>query len=114
MSQNEQINMTINEGEPFFAHEATVNYMPTQFTIDFKCITPRNDPRSKRPTFQMKHNVVMVEPWHAKQLISVLKSVVKKYEDQFGKIKKPKQIEKAEKNKPKSSPEKVEMPSYFG
>ena len=105
--------MTIVDGEPFFAHEATVNYMPTMFTIDFKCITPRNDPRSKKPTFQMKHNVVMVEPWHAKQLIQILKAVVQRYENDFGKVNKPKQIKKAE-EKRQAAPEKAEMPSYFG
>jgi hypothetical protein len=112
----DQINLNINDGEPFFSHEVTVNFTPTQLTLDFKCITPRNDPRSKKPSFQLKHNVIMLEPWHGKALVAVLKNVIKKYEDEFGKIKKPKAIEKAEQKRKtlSSKPEKIEMPSYFG
>ena len=51
---SEQININIHEGEPFFAHEVTVNFTPTQLAMDFKCITPRTDPRSKKPSFQLK------------------------------------------------------------
>ncbi|MBW2970167.1 DUF3467 domain-containing protein [Candidatus Woesearchaeota archaeon] len=114
----EQINININEGEPFFAHEATVNFTPTQLTLDFKCITPRTDPRGKKPSFQLKHNVVMLDPWHAKSLLSVLNSVIQKYEQEFGKIKKPKSLEKAEKKQKefmKKAGESVpEVPTYMG
>ena len=34
--------------------------------IDFKNITPRIDPRGQQ--IVLKHNVVMLEPYHAKQL----------------------------------------------
>ena len=62
--EQKQINLNINDGEPFFAHEVSMNFTPTQISMDFKCITPRTDPRSKGPTFLLKHNVVMLEPWH--------------------------------------------------
>jgi len=114
----EQINLNISEGEPFFAHEVTVNFTPTQMTLDFKCITPRTDPRSKKPSFLLKHNVVMIEPWHAKALLEVLASVVKKYEDEFGKILKPKALLKAEKKQKevlKELGDKVpDVPTYMG
>lgn len=115
----EQINLNINDGEPFFAHEATVNFTPTQLTLDFKCITPRSDPRGKKPTFLLKHNVVMVEPWHAKQLIEVLQSVVERYEKDFGKISKPKAVQKAEKKqkefvKKAKEGKSTGAPSYLG
>ncbi len=114
----EQINLNINDGEPFFAHEVTINFTPTQVTMDFKCITPRTDPRSKKPSFQMKHNVVMVEPWHAKNLLGVLNSVIQKYEDEFGKIQKPKALEKAEKKQKefikKAGEQLPEVPTYMG
>ena len=65
-AQPEPININIQDGEPIFAHEMSVNFTPTQFVLDFKCITPRNDPRSKtRASFLLKHSVVMVDPWHA-------------------------------------------------
>lgn len=112
MAQN-QINMSIVEGEPFFAHEATVNYTPVQFTLDFKCITPRTDMRSKRPSLQMKHNVVMLDPWHVKSLIKVLQSVVKNYEKEYGRIRKPKQVEKAEMRRGEQT-SVTDTPAYFG
>lgn len=118
MAQQEQINLNINEGEPFFAHEVTVNFTPTQLTLDFKCITPRTDPRSKKPSFLLKHNVIMVDPWHGKALLEVLANVVKKYEDEFGKIQKPKALLKAEKKQKeliKEMGDKVpDVPTYMG
>ncbi|MBI4146699.1 DUF3467 domain-containing protein [Candidatus Woesearchaeota archaeon] len=113
----EQINLNIHEGEPFFAHEVTVNFTPTQLTMDFKCITPRSDPRSKKPNFQLKHNVVMLDPWHAKALISVLSNVVQKYEQEFGKIQKPKSLLKAEKKQKELAEQgqkPSDIPTYMG
>ena len=114
----QQINLNIVEGDPFFAHEVSMNFTPTQITLDFKCITPRTDPRGKAPSFLLKHNVVMVEPWHAKLMLDVLANVVKKYEEEFGKIKQPKALEKATKKQKKAEKEAtkttVATPSYMG
>ena len=114
------MNLNINEGEPFFAHEVTVNFTPTQLTMDFKCITPRSDPRSKKPNFQLKHNVVMLDPWHAKALIGVLSNVISRYEEEFGKIQKPKSLLKAEKKQKEMAqqqgkePKEGEIPTDMG
>jgi hypothetical protein len=113
----EPINITIQDGEPFFSHEMTCNFTPTQFTFDFKCITPRTDPRSKKPGFQLRHNVIMVEPWHAKMILAVLNNVIKKYEEEYGAIKKPKPVELAEKKQKKAmkaAQSETETPSYLG
>ncbi|MBI4147852.1 DUF3467 domain-containing protein [Candidatus Woesearchaeota archaeon] len=113
----EPVNIHINEGDTFFAHEVTINFTPTQFTFDFKNITPRTDPRSKgRVSFLLKHNVVMTDPWHTKQIVNVLSSVVKRYEEEFGVIKKPKAIEIAEKKQKTmvQKGEKTETPTYLG
>jgi len=40
-----KVNFGIEDGDNFFAHEVSVNFNPTQFVLDFKCITPRVDPR---------------------------------------------------------------------
>jgi len=115
--QKEPINISITDGEPFFSHEMSINFTPTQFTFDFKCITPRVDPRSKKPSFLLKHNVVMVDPWHAKMILSVLNNVIKKYEDEYGQIKKPKSVEMAEKKQKKAvkaAQASHETPSYLG
>ncbi|OYT32597.1 hypothetical protein DRJ22_03525 [Candidatus Woesearchaeota archaeon] len=112
---SEQINLNIIDGDPFFAHEASINFNPTQITFDFKCITPRTDPRSKKPSFQIKHNVIMVDPWHAKNLITVLQDVLKNYEKEFGKIKMPKSIEKAQKkHKAQKKESSSAAPNYMG
>ncbi len=112
----EQVNLNIMEGDAFFAHEASINYNPTQLILDFKCITPRTDPRSKKPNFQLKHNVIMLDPWHAKALLSLLTDVIKRYEKDFGKIKKPKALEKAEKLRKENSGKKEPdvVPNYMG
>lgn len=115
----EQINLAISDGDPFFSHEMTANFTPIQFTLDFKCITPRVDPRSKKPSFQLKHNVIMLEPWHAKMVLAVLNNVIKKYETEYGTIKKPKAVEAAEKKQKKQisaekGATKTEAPTYLG
>ena len=115
----QQVNISINEGEAFFAHEASVSFNPTQFVLDFKCITPRIDMRSKQGHhLAMKHNVVLIEPYHAKALIELLTKMVDGYEKQFCKIEKPKAVKKfEEKHKEliKSSGEETTVvPSYFG
>lgn len=112
------VNLHIVDGEPFYAHEASINFTPTQFTMDFKCITPRTDQRSKNTaSFLLKHNVIMLDPWHVKQLHAVLANILKKYEDEFGAIKKPKALEKAEKKhktQQAQQGEKTETPTYLG
>ncbi|MEM4240248.1 MAG: DUF3467 domain-containing protein [Candidatus Woesearchaeota archaeon] len=117
MTSKDPVNIQIIDGEPFFAHEVSINFTPTQFSFDFKCITPRIDPRSKKPSFLMKHNVVMVEPYHAKMLLSVLNNILKRYEDEFGRIKKPKALEIAEKKQKKAmsaAKADTDTPSYLG
>lgn len=120
MEEDQKISVSINDGDPFFAHEMSVNFNPMQFIMDFRCVTPRNDPRSKaRPALLINHNVVMVDPWHMSLIRDLMDRMIKKYEEQFGKIKKPKAIESFEK-KQKSEPkaevkgEKTEVPTYFG
>ena len=118
--EKEQINLSINDGDPFFAHEVTVNFTPTQITFDFKNITPRTDPRSKKSvSFLLKHNVVMVEPWHAKAFYDVMGTVIKKYEKEFGKIDKPAALKKAEKKqkdslKQANITDSEDVPTYLG
>lgn len=116
--KEQKFNMNFHDAPAFFAHEMTAHFTPTQFTLDFKCITPRTDPRSTTTTFLMQHNVVMLEPWHVKNLMVVLNNMVQKYEGSYGKITKPKAVAKAEKQRKKTtkkkSPEKTVGVSYFG
>ncbi|MEA3430795.1 MAG: DUF3467 domain-containing protein [Nanoarchaeota archaeon] len=122
--EKKRINLSINDGNAFFAHEVSINFNPLQFILDFKNVTPRIDPRSKeRNTLCMVHNVVMIDPFHAKQVHDLLGEVVKKYEKEFGKIEKPKALKKLEKkakkvNKDVKSDDKKkttrETPTYLG
>jgi len=116
--EQKNLNVSVNEGDAFFCHELSVNYNPLQFLLDFKCITPRVDVRSKQgPVINIKHNVIMLDPYHTKQMLELLTRVVSDYENDFGKIVKPKSVEKMEKKiKTKESGDKktIAAPTYFG
>lgn len=113
------VNISVDEGDAFFCHELSVNFNPMQFVLDFKSVTPRVDLRSKNaPIINIKHNVVMVDPYHAKNMLNLLSKVIGDYEREFGEIIKPEAIEKAEKKmKSRQDDDKkttVAAPSYFG
>ena len=118
--ENKKLNIGVTDGHEFFAHEVSVNFNPLQFILDFKCITPRVDPRTKEnPLLMIRHNVVMVDPWHMLQIRNLFARMIEAYEKEFGAIKKPKQIETFEKKhkkaaEKKASESKTEIPSYFG
>ncbi len=118
MSEKKQINMGISDGNEFFAHEMSVNFSPTQFILDFRCITPRVDSRTRDgPFVALKHNVVLVDPWHAKEMLRVIDNVIQRYEQEFGKITKPKAVQKYEKKAKKLHKEgaqETQAPSYMG
>ncbi len=114
-----KLNLGIDDGNNFFAHEVSVSFNPTQFILDFKCITPRIDPRtSSGDVLSLKHNVVMMDVYHAKAFADFLQKRLKDFEKEFGKIEKPKAIKKAEKKaSQRSAKEKAataETPNYFG
>ena len=118
--KDEKINMSINDGDAFFAHELSINFNPLQFVFDFKSVTPRVDPRSKdRASICLKHNVVLVDPYHAKRVSELLGKVIKRYEKEFGKIEKPKALAALEKKTKKEAEnatiheDKIEAPSYI-
>ncbi len=116
--EQKNINVSIDEGADFFCHELSINYNPMQFVLDFKSITPRVDVRSKdAAVVHIKHNVVMLDPFHAKRTLELLSKVVGDYERDFGKITKPKAVEKMEKTlqeKGVPMPKDTTVPSYFG
>jgi len=118
MPEQKKINLGINDGSEFFAHEMSINFNPTQFIFDFKCITPRSDPRSKEiPYINIKHNIVMVDAHHAKQIHELLGKVISDYEKKLGKIELPKTVKKAQKDNKKSKDDKTTKeaaPSYLG
>lgn len=115
--QTKNVNMNIQDGDSFFAHELSINFNPLQFILDFKNVTPRVDPRSRESiVLNLKHNVIMMDPFHAKRMLGLLDKVIKDYEKEFGKIEKPKALDKYEKNVKKKGKGKAgkTTPSYFG
>src|SRR3989338_8883345 len=86
------INWQYEDGTAFHAHEVSVNFTPLQFVLDFKNITPRVDARTKTgPVFCVRHDVVVLEPFHVKRFHALLGEILDRYEKEFGKIKKSQQ-----------------------
>jgi hypothetical protein len=113
------MNVSIDEGDSTFCHELSINFNPLQFIFDFKTVTPRVDVRSKEgPTVHIKHNAVMMEPYHVKKMLELLTKVVADYEKEFGTIEKPEAVARLEKkmakNPPKVDDKTVNIPTYFG
>jgi len=116
--EEKKINVGVSSKEPFFAHETSINFNPTQFVLDFKCVTPLTDIRTQNtPTISIKHSLIMLDPYHAKEVYKLMSRVLEKYEKEFGVIEKPKAIEKFEKKhkaKGEGKETKTSIPSYFG
>ena len=112
-----QVNVRVKDGEQFLAHETTINFNPTEFVFDFKCITPIQE--LNQSSLFIKHNIVMMTPWHVKSFIDAMRRIMGDYEKRFGEIKKPVEIQKAEKlikkqKKESTTTNPVVDSSYFG
>lgn len=120
MEHEKRLNFNIQDGTEFFSHEMSINFNPEQIFLDFKSVTPRVDVRSERegPVICVKHNVVMVTPYHAKRIKELLGEMLDKYEKEFGIIEKSQAIKKVEKNMEKQKRnvkvKKDESSSYLG
>ena len=116
--QEKQINLNINDGETFFANEISINFNPSNFFMDFKNVSPRIDPRNQNgATFFMKHNVVLLDLYTFKQTVSLMKETLERYEKEFGRIEKPKLLDKLEKKQKKDlkvAEKGVSVPAYLG
>jgi len=112
-----KVKFEIDNGREFYADEVGIIHNPMRILFDFRSITPRIDMRNKE--FQplvLRHNLVMMDPYTAKQFMDILKSNIKNYEEKFGKIKKPDALSKIEKEAKKESKGKGKkvQPTYFG
>ncbi len=114
---DKKVKFDIDNGQSFFADEVGVIHNPLKIIFDFRSITPRVDVRNQEyQTLVLKHNVVVMDPFTAKNFMEILQKNIKNYEKQFGKIDKPEQLKKLEKNSKKQSKKKKEAPAptYFG
>ena len=119
MAEEQRINLNIADGDSFFAHETSINFNPTQFVLDFKNVSPRIDARAQEAaTIVLKHNVVLLEPYHTKQFYELLGKALSKFESEFGTIEQPKAVKEFEKKHKKmlqkSKDMKTSSPTYFG
>ncbi|MFC1697320.1 DUF3467 domain-containing protein [Nanoarchaeota archaeon] len=120
--EKKQTNVIIDNGKEMFSHEMSINFNPLQFILDFRCVTPRTDLRSREQNIiQVRHNTIMVDPFHAKQILNLLARTVQDFEQKYGEIKKPEPISKFEEEMKKrgeevkkESEKETDSYSYFG
>ena len=90
------LNVRIKDGDQFYANETSINFGPLEFVLDFKCSNHVQDMPDHKGLL-IRHNPVILSPFHAKSLLGVLTNSLKNYEEKFGEIKKPVELQKAEK-----------------
>ena len=116
MDKSKKVKFDIENGQSFFADEVGVIHNPLKIIMDFRSITPRIDVRNQE--FQplvLRHNVIVMDPWTAKNMLDLLKKNISNYEKQFEKITKPGPLKKVEKKaSKKSKSSKKDAPTYFG
>lgn len=113
MKDTKKVKFDIENGQSIFADEIGVIHNPLKFILDFRSITPRVDVRNQEyQTLVLRHSVVVMDPYTAKNLSTILKNNIKNYEKQFGKITEPEALKNLAKQKTKTK--KSESPNYFG
>ncbi len=112
MAENE-MGVEVDFGRDFFAEQVSVSHSPIRFVIDFVRSTPRIDGSAQNTKIFTSHSVVMIDPYLAKEFLSVLSENVGKYEKKFGKIEKPAPLQKFEADAGKQGKAPVKQ-DYFG
>ena len=116
MSNEKQSIQAINQFDKhaFLANHFTASHEPEKFILDFKNIHPEFTP-DNQAMLNIIHRVIIMDPYFAKTVLNVLDENIKKFEQKYGKIKKPESVEKAEKQ-PLSPKEKATStkPNYLG
>ncbi len=116
-----KVNLRVKDENLFYSNESSINLNPNEIILDFKCITHAQDLQEHRGLI-LRHNLVILNPFHAKSFLIMLNKAVKNYEAKFGEIKKPESMKKAEKLVKKESQKdkklldkvKDKAESYFG
>ena len=104
------------DNAPMLSNQQTVAHQPDKFILDFKGVYPQYTPDNKE-TIVISHRVILMDPYSAKNFMTVLKDNIARYEKKFGEIKKPIHIKKAEKELKKLQKQAAtgtEVPSYMG
>jgi len=116
--KSHEVKVRIKDGNQFYSNEISVNVSPNEFVLDFKCISQIQDIQNHSALF-IKHNPIIITPFHAKNLTELLTRAIKDYEKKFSKIEKSKAIQKAEKliekkEKETKAPVLQKPENYFG
>ena len=89
------LNLDVKLGDEFFADNVSVFNNPVRMVFDFKNTTPRADMRGPlQQMFVTRHNVIMMDPFKAKDFLKSLKENISVYEKKYGKIVVPKHLKK--------------------
>lgn len=101
---------------PFISNVQAVAHQPDKFILDFKGVFPQFTPDNQM-LHVANHRIILLDPYHAKEFLKILKNNLDNYEKKFGKIKKPEQIKKAKKEAKKikkNNITKTKRPEYMG
>ena len=109
----EPIQTDVSPGQDFFAEQVSISHSPVRFVVDYIRSTPRIDGSAQNTRLFVSHNIVMMDPYLAKEFLSVLTDNISKYEKKFGKIEKPSALKKFEKEAHKHG-NKPAKQDYFG
>lgn len=103
---------------PMLSNQQTVSHQPDRFIIDFKGVFPQFTP-DNNPQMVINHKVILMDPHVALEFFKTLETNIKRFEEKFGKIKPPKALEIAKKDRDKKAKGKKKKsssskPSYMG
>ena len=117
-AKSNEMNVRVKDNAQFYSNDLAINVSPTEFVLDFKCMSQVQD-IMQHSAVVVTHQPVVISPIHAKGLVDILSKAIIDYEKKFGKIEKPKAVKKAEKLVEKTKKQKkgkvVTKPeNYFG
>lgn len=95
---------------PMKSNHQTVAHEPDMIVLDFKQVFPQFTPENQARMI-VNHKTVFLDPYTAKQFLSVLQDNIERYEKTYGPIEKSTALKVAEKN---NDGKKEFKPSYMG
>lgn len=101
---------------PMLSNHQTIGHQPDKFVLDFKNTHPQFSPDAQA-AMVVNHRTILLDPHVAKNFLETLKNNIEKFEEQYGKIEIPENIEKAKKTREEQQEEAVnstERPGYMG
>lgn len=83
------------DNNPFVSNQQNVTIQTDKILLDFKNIYSQFDPANNEIII-INHKMIILDPYIAKLFFDTLNKSIMEYEKQFGKIKKPEAVTKAE------------------